>query len=98
MADEHRTITALTTRHQQQPDGISRRLQKTLDEARQVTQLARELGQVLVGQTANPEGYRARDVGTDSRGIFATIDAQAGEIEKELAEIRTVFSNIKRQL
>lgn len=78
-------------------DGMARRLHKTAEETRQLVEAVRDLGQALIGSLpVEPHTYR--DHTPKGGGMLAEIDAQAAEIERQLAACRDLIRNIKRQL
>ena len=96
---DHTSITSLTPVRRplsHEPETVTKRLQSTLDEARRVSAIVRDLGVVLVGNQA-PEPMRDH-VGTSSRGLFETITSQADAIDRCFTDIRTVIENIQRRI
>lgn len=80
-----------------QPDKLTKRLHATLEEARTIANMVRELGVALVGNQA-PEPMRDTQSSSSARGLFETIASQADEIDRRFAEIRSVLENIRRQI
>lgn len=78
----------------QAPEPAHKRLVSTLDMARELKTLARDLGIALAG--ANPSEPTAPTRRSGEKGFFAGLDAQAGEIERELESARVALENIRR--
>lgn len=71
-----------------------KRLVATLEAAKELKLLAREIGTLLAG--SNPGEPQTPIRRSDQKGFFAGLDAQATEIEREIESARATLENIRR--
>lgn len=94
-AEPSPSFSRLNMGHGQQGiEPAHKRLVSTLEMARELKTLARDLGITLAG--ANPGEPTAPTRRSGEKGFFAGLDAQAGEIERELESARVALENIRR--
>lgn len=77
-----------------QTEPAHKRLVTTLEAAKELKLLARDIGTLLAG--SNPGEPTTQIRRSDQKGFFAGLDAQASEIERELESARVALENIKR--
>ena len=93
-ADHKPEFSRLNIGHGQSPEPAHKRLVGTLEMARELKTLARDLGITLAG--ANPGEPTVPTRRSGEKGFFAGLDAQASEIERELESARVALENIRR--
>lgn len=93
-AEPSPSFSRLNIGHGQSPEPAHKRLVSTLEMARELKALARDLGMTMAG--ANPGEPPAPTRRSGEKGFFAGLDAQAGEIERELESARVALENIRR--
>lgn len=75
---------------------VQKRFQRSLDDARHVCNLARELSTILTGVTP-PEPPREQPPAS-AKGMLSQLDFQAGELERRIDDLRGTIEHIRAQL
>lgn len=75
---------------------MPKRFQRSLEDARNVCNLAREISTILTG--SSPTEPPRETAPASAKGMLATLDHQAAELERRMEDMRTVLDHIRAAL